>query len=277
MLPTNPETRLETYLARLAGQDVSIPDTPITRVECYLDYIIRNGGGVPAPNAGAHNSLFRGKDLGTSFTSAQSAAITAGTFDDLFVGDYWTIGDVVYRIAGLDIFLGIGDTPMTVHHAVIVTDASLYNAKMNAENTVTGGYGGSALKTSGLADALATVTEAFGSSHILTFRTYVTTDGGAAGPTNAAWADTQIDVMTESQVLGRGSWGTQSQNGFNVNDKYSIFPLFSHAPHLVTNRVSYWLQDIRNVSTFACIDGDGKSARGGASASMGVRPYFLIA
>lgn len=49
MLPTEPMTRTERYLARLAGQDVSIPDTPITREEEYLAYIIANGGGVPAP------------------------------------------------------------------------------------------------------------------------------------------------------------------------------------------------------------------------------------
>lgn len=41
-------------------------------------------------NAGFHNSIYRGKNLGTSVTSAQWAAIKAGTFDDMFIGDYWT-------------------------------------------------------------------------------------------------------------------------------------------------------------------------------------------
>ena len=40
-------------------------------------------------NAGYHNSIFRGKNLGDTLTAAQSAAIQANTFDDLFVGDYW--------------------------------------------------------------------------------------------------------------------------------------------------------------------------------------------
>ena len=30
------------------------------------------------------------------------AAIEAGTFEDLFIGDYWTIGGVTYRIAAFD-------------------------------------------------------------------------------------------------------------------------------------------------------------------------------
>ena len=39
-------------------------------------------------NAGFHNSIYRGKNLGTSVSSAQYAEISAGTFKDLFIGDY---------------------------------------------------------------------------------------------------------------------------------------------------------------------------------------------
>ena len=42
-------------------------------------------------NAGSHNALYRGKNLGNAFTEAQSAAIRAGTFDDIYPGDYWPI------------------------------------------------------------------------------------------------------------------------------------------------------------------------------------------
>lgn len=45
-----------------------------------------------ADNAGAHNAIYRGKNLGSAVTAAQWAAIDAGTFEDLFIGDYWTIG-----------------------------------------------------------------------------------------------------------------------------------------------------------------------------------------
>lgn len=42
-------------------------------------------------NAGTHNAFYRGKNLGNVFTEAQSAAIRAGTFIDLYPGDYWPI------------------------------------------------------------------------------------------------------------------------------------------------------------------------------------------
>ena len=40
-------------------------------------------------SAGAHKALYRGKNLGNTLTNAQSAAIRAGTFEDLYPGDYW--------------------------------------------------------------------------------------------------------------------------------------------------------------------------------------------
>ena len=42
-------------------------------------------------SAGAHNALYRGKNLGNTLTDAQSAAIRAGTFEDLYHGDYWAM------------------------------------------------------------------------------------------------------------------------------------------------------------------------------------------
>ena len=46
------------------------------------------------PGAGAHNAIYRGKYLGTAVTDEQYAAIAAGTFDDLYIGDYWKINGV---------------------------------------------------------------------------------------------------------------------------------------------------------------------------------------
>ncbi len=50
----------------------------------------------------AHSRIFRGKNLGTSVTAAQKAAIQDGTFKDLFLGDYWVIGGVNWRIVDMD-------------------------------------------------------------------------------------------------------------------------------------------------------------------------------
>lgn len=44
-LPDNQLTRIEQYLAKIAGLDAVLPDVPLTRIEQYLDYIAKNGGG----------------------------------------------------------------------------------------------------------------------------------------------------------------------------------------------------------------------------------------
>ena len=95
------------------------------------------------PNAGSHNSIYRGKYLGNSVSTAQYTAIRNGTFEDLFIGDYWTIGNINYRIAAFDYFFNTGDINCTTHHVVIVPDKCLYTAKMNDTDTTQGGYAGS--------------------------------------------------------------------------------------------------------------------------------------
>ena len=52
------------------------------------------------------------------------------TFDDLYVGDYIVKNNVTWRIAGFDLhYSNKGYETQMVHHAVIVPDDSLGNAK----------------------------------------------------------------------------------------------------------------------------------------------------
>ena len=89
-------------------------------------------------NAGSHNSIYRGKSLGSSVTAAQYDAISDGTFAGLYIGDYWTINEVSWRIAAFDYWYGAGDTACTTHHALIVPDAAIAsNIAMNSTNITT--------------------------------------------------------------------------------------------------------------------------------------------
>lgn len=80
-----------------------------------LDMILPN-------NAGSHNGVFRGKDLGTEITNEQSRAIKSGTFDDIFIGDYWTFRGKKYYVAGLDLLLNTG--PDSIEDIYMETDNS---------------------------------------------------------------------------------------------------------------------------------------------------------
>lgn len=80
------------------------------------------------PRAATHNAIYRGKYLGDTVTAEQAAAIADGSFEDLFIGDYWTMGGVNYRIADFDYWYRIGfpeASRVEKHHAVIVPDTAI--------------------------------------------------------------------------------------------------------------------------------------------------------
>lgn len=239
-------------------------------------------------NAGAHNAIYRGKSLGSTVTTAQYAAIKAGTFDDLYIGDYWTIGGVNYRIAAFDYYLNSGDTSCTTHHVVIVPDTCLYNAQMHntssggyeggAANTTTGGYVGSDMYKSNLEQAKTTIKSAF-SGHVLKHRIYLTNAVANGRASGGAWCDSEVDLMCEQMVYGSGIFSPVS-DGSNVPANYRVeksqLPLFQHEPSRICNRTTWWLRDVITASSFACVDGAGNASYYGASCSFGVRPAFCI-
>lgn len=227
-------------------------------------------------NAGAHNTIYRGKNLGNSVTAAQYAAISAGTFDDLYIGDYWVIKGVTYRIAAFDYYYNCGDTNFTKHHVVIVPDTSLYNAQMNTSNVTTGGYTGSAMYKSNLAQAKTTIKAAFGSAHVLTKRELLTNAVNGNTPSGWAWFDSDVELMNEVQAYGSVAWGAHDGNGYNVASGDGQFPLFMFDRTKLHNREDYWLRDVASATTFSYVYCNGGANSYGASYSCGVRPAFCI-
>ena len=239
-------------------------------------------------NAGAHNAIYRGKSLGGTVTTAQYAAIKAGTFDDLYIGDYWTIGGVNYRIAAFDYYLNSGDTSCTTHHVVIVPDTCLYNAQMHntssggyeggAANTTAGGYVGSDMYKSNLEQAKTTIKRAF-SGHVLKHRIYLTNAVANGRASGGAWCDSEVDLMCEQMVYGSGIFSPVS-DGSNVPANYRVeksqLPLFQHEPSRICNRATWWLRDVITASGFARVGYDGLADFNYASRSDGVRPAFCI-
>lgn len=239
-------------------------------------------------NAGAHNAIYRGKSLGSTVPTAQYAAIKAGTFDDLYIGDYWTIGGVNYRIAAFDYYLNSGDTNCTTHHVVIVPDTCLYNAQMHntssggwekgAANTTAGGYVGSDMYKSNLEQAKTTIKSAF-SGHVLKHRIYLMNAVANGRASGGAWCDSEVDLMCEQMVYGSGIFSPVS-DGSNVPANYRVeksqLPLFQHEPSRICNRATWWLRDVITASAFAYVNYNGLANYSDASNSLGVRPAFCI-
>ena len=230
-------------------------------------------------NAATHNMVYRGKALGGSVTSEQWAAIKAGTFKDLYLGDYWSIGGVDYLIAAFNYWLTCGDTACNTNHLLVVPRNNLYTAGMNSSNITTGGYVGSEMYKTGLAQAKTTINNAFGSAHILNHRQYLVNAVTSGAPTGTDWYDSTVELMNENMVYG-GRQFSPMPNGatdpWNTCRIYTIdksqLPLFHLAPWLICNRQWYWLRDVVSASGFANVDSSGNALCATASAAGGVRP-----
>ena len=71
-----------------------------------------------------------------------SQQIAAGTFDDIFIGDY-IIGKTSgrkYLVADINYRLHMGDTECTTNHILMIPEKLMGTARMNTTNTTEGAY-----------------------------------------------------------------------------------------------------------------------------------------
>lgn len=253
-----------------------------------------------------HNDIFRGKCLngdktklyptlpigntnylpGGGYTIEQVMAnIAAGNFADIYPGDYFIdSNNKVHRIAGLDTEWNKGDTPLTSHHAVIVTDFALTNMGWNPTNTTAGGYQGSAVQAYCDGAGQAAIESVFGAAHVLTVRDLLSSDmnASAASPGYSAlqgvasswlWSSHKVRLMSEVEVYGSRVWS----GGFDIGTANEQFPLFRLMPQLATGlRYNYWLSGIAS-AVYACRVGrNGYADYNDTSSALGVRVRFLV-
>lgn len=223
--------------------------------------------------------LFRGKNLGTALTAVQKAAIKDGSFKGMFLGDYWSIGGRIWRIVDMDYWYNCGDTAFTSHHLVIMPDEALYNAQMNTTNVTTGGYVGSEMYKSNLANAKTIVNAAFQGS-VLTHREYLCNAVANGRPSGGAWFDSSIELPNESMMYGHPHFSPTS-DGSTVPTIYTIsktqLALFMVCPRFIVNRAyNQWLRDVVSSANFAFVSVNGITDCSSASGSFGVRPVFPV-
>lgn len=223
--------------------------------------------------------LFRGKNLGTALTAVQKAAIKDGSFKGMFLGDYWSIGGRIWRIVDMDYWYNCGDTAFTSHHLVIMPDEALYNAQMNTTNVTTGGYVGSEMYKSNLANAKTIVNAAFQGS-VLTHREYLCNAVANGRPSGGAWFDSSIELPNESMMYGHPHFSPTS-DGSTVPAIYTIsktqLALFMVCPRFIVNRAyNQWLRDVVSSANFAAVSSGGVTLCNNASTSFGVRPVFPV-
>ena len=247
-------------------------------------------------NAGAHNALYRGKDLTAYFSSGDmSAAIANGTFADIYPGDYVTksitVGGTTYNVkwvvAGINTLL-YTDNALKSNHVVMVPEGIIGKAVMNDTNTTEGGYAGSKMFTETIPLYAAAITAAFGASHVVKHSVLLSQsvnnaldsmcgmgNRGAAVDNWNTWTEVTCNLMNEMMVYGSLIWTSGAGEARSCPIQ---LPAFRHDPSLMwAKNNNFWLSSVARSGVFAFVGGVvGGANNGGASYSYGVRPYFLL-
>ena len=236
-----------------------------------------------ANNAGAHNSIYRGKDITDLFyNKTLSQQIEQQTFKDIFVGDY-IIGKVSgrkYLVADINYRLHCGDKECTTPHILMIPEKIMGATKMNNTNITTGAYVGSKMYTEYLEPFKEVIQNDFGIEHILSHRTLLTNAVAEGKSTGWAWYDSTIELMSESMVYGHNVWG--ANHGYETGVDQSQLNLFKLDKSKIVafndfgERHWYWLRNVVSNLDFAHVLIYGEASYQNASNVSGVRPAFLI-
>jgi len=259
-----------------------------------------------------HNLVHTCKNLLQKYTLDElSMMIFTGNFDDIYVGDYiememtstYRTEKVRWLVAGINYFKHRTDVDITTNHIVLVAeDCFVDQHKMNSSNVTTGGYASSSMYMTVLPNYDTAITNAFGSSHVLSYHQLLTTSTNTTAPSmagnnlvgcsnNWAWATgatnqphvTKLNLMSEPQLYGAK---VLSSSFYDIGINNSQFPLFAQMPEKIrcgrgfnavtSARNTFWLSSVVSTTNFAYCYNAGLANYNGASYSFGVRPFFLF-
>lgn len=235
-----------------------------------------------ANNAGNRNAMPpRDRRLGAP-TTEHFEMIASDKYNELFLGDYWTVDGVDWIIGDFKFWYNTGDTVCTKPHVVAFPRNNLYDYKFNPTNTANGGYVGSDLYKNGLTQAKQMVTAAFGSAHILNHRELLVNAVTNGKPAGYDWYDSTVELMNENMVYGGRQFspmpdGTAPwETCCNYTVDKSQLSLFRYEPWMICNHTWYWLRNVVSGAIFANVSGHSNTSCSPASTVHGIRPVVGI-
>ena len=251
--------------------------------EAYkLAYAVNKTVNEPEPAWISHRNIYRGKNLGNVFTQDQLKHIKDGTFEDLYVGDYWedTSQGIKWMIADID-YWTFG-RPATEHHLVIISkDAVIKSVPMNDTDDTTKGYVGSTLYSDTIPECNTKIKNFFGTNnvmpHVQDFSNGFNKNSGTVSSTTYLTVDSEIPdfqaIFGDNRMaIECGRNNVKSRNigqlaALRINQK----DIFLSEPSTI-----YWVRNITsNQGFFAIYSGTVETARM-ATATGAVRPIFAI-
>lgn len=237
-----------------------------------------------------------GRDLVTVLGAANAAAAfaalrtraDAGNFNGLRLGDYIDVSSMTingsaisnsnqrlrFEIAGFDIYLNVGDTPVTSHHIVMISKNCVLKKAMNSTATNAGGYAASELKAY-LNDQVKTgLVNAIGITPKTVYRLLDTKD-------NWAWFAETVFIPTEVEVFGHQAWSNNKGYSSGTSVQWPLFSEFPQKRIANRNGSNWWWWEASSrtddSATFCACGSAGSANYDSADlSSAGVRFAFLV-
>lgn len=230
------------------------------------DGVLSASGGASMPYTD-HNGGIRGNNLGSSFTADQKAAIAAGTFDDIYVGDYWTFGGDVWRVIDIDTFLWTGRPKTQEHHAIIMPDEPpTASAWGNSD------FRYSTINTSVIPQIISELVSDIGGDYIIN-QAYINIG-------SSDWIQSKMMIPCLSNLFGI----CENRQAATTNQSKALmqaqFALFRYSRKYIASQSSgnVWTTDYNSsLSANLVVDGACFYGYNGLSTANGVRPYALLA
>ena len=268
---------------------ITVFDKPVSTEVDTLNEFVKSvlGSGV------SRNGFYRGKNLGT-LTAANIDAFcethktATGEFDDLFLGDYFTIQDGTYNkewmIAAFDLDYGNtinGDNYMILDHhfAIIPKGPGLIQARMHPSDDTSGGIANAEIRDT-LQTIRGNILTVVG-DHAKKICTQLSASVDSTGkPLTYLRGRAEIRLLTQVDIFGHIFY-SQPDNTSGL--MYRKLPIYNFIPRGYcenpSNNSDYWLADIYDGTDYRCMVRYGNSV-GHAPASTAntvwVRPMMAI-
>ena len=221
---------------------------------------------LPLPN---RRFIYRGKNLGTEFTPEQRKAVQDGSFDDLFIGDYWENPEVISPLGGmtvrwmivdLDYIFGVdmeSGTPVMKHSIMIMPDQCIGNGNVDRMSDLS--YKSSPIRASldNQTDDPEKVHQQIntifgvkndGSPRLVQYADHLPSevDSNNGITTKATYAACLVELPSTSMLFGsaNANYGTLSLGSPSKLSYGKQFSLFAVKPELIGGSNEYWLRDM---------------------------------
>lgn len=188
---------------------------------------------------------YRGKNLGSTYTYEQKQAIEDGTFEDLYVGDYWTINGTKWVIADINHW-----TIVKSNHLCIIPETPIGSSQANSNAMTYTNFAESTLNKTLQSTVLNKIKEAFGDENlkeftIFSFGGYDSTYGT---PTALSYYNTKIALPTlcemfNWQYLGRVEGASRIillDSVTGIDGAMTQLQIFKENPNYVYHNSNTW-------------------------------------